>query len=349
MNLPAKIKGYEFPRMKSAGKKKKKTAFHVLTPDTVITLAESALDIPFSNLFRPCNSYINRVFELEQADGAGRIIKFYRPDRWTRKAIQQEHDFLLELAGEEIPVIAPLPLQDGSTLGKFKDMDFALFPKCGGRCLDEFNDDQWLELGRLLARIHNVGAVHEAKDRISLLPAVSTRGQVDLILSSGQIPADLREAFAGVAGEIIDEIQPLFTKMEMIRLHGDCHFGNIIYRPGESFYLIDFDDMVMGPAVQDFWMLLPGILADSFVEADLFLEGYETFRRFDRRTLRLLEPLRAMRYIHYIAWCVHQVREDGKTRAREDFGTPVYWRNEIKDLQDQLERIRKGPARIGNM
>ena len=294
--------------MKSAGKNKKQSAFHVLTPDTVITLAESALDIPFSNLFRPCNSYINRVFELEQADGTGRIIKFYRPDRWTRQAIQEEHDFLLELAGEEIPVIAPLPLKDGSTLGKFKDMDFALFPKCGGRCLDEFNDDQWLELGRLLARIHNVGAVHAAKDRISLLPSVSTRGQVDLILSSGQIPADLREAFAGVAGEIIDEIQPLFTKMEMIRLHGD-----------------------------------------SFVEADLFLEGYETFRRFDRRTLSLLEPLRAMRYIHYIAWCVHQVREDGETRAIEDFGTQVYWQNEIKDLQDQLERIRKGPAPIGNM
>ena len=335
--------------MKRSGKQKNQTAFHILTPDTVITLAESALGVPFSNLYRPCNSYINRVYELEQADGTGRIIKFYRPDRWTRKAIQEEHDFLLELAGQEVPVIAPLRLKDGSTLGKFKGISYALFPKCGGRCLDEFNDDQWMELGRLIARIHNVGAVHGAKARISLVPDVSTRKQVDLILSSGQIPADLTSLFTGVVNEIIDEIQPLFIKTEMIRLHGDCHFGNIIYRPGESFYLIDFDDMVVGPSVQDFWMLLPGLLDDSFVEADLFLEVYETFRRFDRRTLRLIEPLRAMRYIHYIAWCVHQVQEDGETRAIEDFGTPLYWQNEIKDLQDQLERIRKGPAPIGNM
>jgi len=335
--------------MKRSGKQNKQTAFHVLTPDTVITLAESALGVPFSNLYRPCNSYINRVYELEQTDGTGRIIKFYRPDRWTRKAIQEEHDYLLELAEQEVPVIAPLRLKDGSTLGKFREIAYALFPKCGGRCLDEFNDDQWLELGRLLARIHNVGAVHSAKARISLVPAVSTRRQVDLILASGQIPDDLIGPFTGVISEIVNEIQPLFINTEMIRLHGDCHFGNIIYRPGESFYLIDFDDMVMGPPVQDFWMLLPGLLDDSFVEADLFLEGYETFRRFDRRTLCLIEPLRAMRYIHYIAWCVHQVREDGETRAREDFGTPVYWQNEIKDLQDQLERIRKAPAPTGNM
>jgi Ser/Thr protein kinase RdoA (MazF antagonist) len=179
-------------------------------------------------------------------------------------------------------------------------------------------------------------------------PAVSTRGHVDLILASGQIPADLTDPFTRAVNEIIYEIQPLFVNTEMIRLHGDCHFGNIIYRPGESFYLIDFDDMVMGPPVQDFWMLLPGLLDDSFVETDLFLEGYETFRRFDRRTLRLIEPLRAMRYIHYIAWCVHQVREDGETRAREDFGTRAYWQSEIKDLQDQLERIRKSSALIGN-
>jgi Ser/Thr protein kinase RdoA (MazF antagonist) len=332
-----------------SGKQKKQSAFHLLTPDAVINLAESVLNLPFSNLYRPFNSYINRVFELEQEDGIGRIIKFYRPDRWTREALQDEHDFLLELAGQEIPVIAPLQLRDGSTLGTFKGISFALFPKCGGRCLDEFNDDQWLELGRLLARIHSVGAVRQAKARSTLAPDVSTSIHIDTILSSGQIPGDLLGPFTTVVNEIIHEIQPFFNNNDIIRLHGDCHFGNIIYRPGESFYLIDFDDMVMGPPVQDFWMLLPGLLEDSFVEVDLFLEGYETFRRFDRRTLCLIEPLRAMRYIHYIAWCIHQVREDGETRVMTDFGTPTYWQNEIKDLQDQLERIRKGPVRIGNM
>jgi Ser/Thr protein kinase RdoA (MazF antagonist) len=335
--------------MKKSGKQKKQTAFHHLTPDTVITLAESALDTRFSNLYRPFNSYINRVYELEQEDGTGRIIKFYRPDRWTREAIQDEHDFLLELSAEEIPVIAPLRLKDGSTLGIFKDIAFALFPKCGGRCVDEFNDDQWMELGRLMARVHNVGAVRKANARITLAPNVSTGLHLESILSSGQIPVDLLDPFTKVIHEIVHEISPLFENGELIRLHGDCHFANIIFRPGESFYLIDFDDMVMGPPIQDLWMLLPGLLDDSFVEMDLFLEGYETFRRFDRRTLCLIEPLRAMRYIHYIAWCVHQVREDGETRVMADFGTPAYWSNEIKDLQDQLERIRKGPVRVGNM
>jgi len=333
--------------MNVSGTKKNSSAFGVLKPDTVIMLAEKALGLPFSNLYRPCNSYINRVYELEQKDGVRRIIKFYRPDRWTREAVQDEHDFLLELAVQEVPVIAPLQLDNGSTLGKFKDISYAIFPKCGGRCQDEFNDEQWMELGRLLARVHNVGAVHTAGSRIALSPAVSTRGQVEAILSSGLVPLDFLGPFSRVANDLIKEIEPLFVNVQPIRIHGDCHFGNIIHR--ESFFLIDFDDMSMGPAVQDFWMLLPGLVADSFVEADLFLEGYETFRRFDRRTLSLIEPLRAMRFIHYIAWCVHQVKEDGETLAVQGFGTPSYWHNEVKDLSDQLELIRKGPVSIGNM
>jgi Ser/Thr protein kinase RdoA (MazF antagonist) len=338
-----------YPNMEVSVKKKKQKPFHRLTPDAVVNLAETALGVPFSNLFRPFNSYINRVFELKQEDGASRIIKFYRPGRWTPRAIQDEHDFLLELSGEEIPVVAPLRLQDGETLGIYKEIPFAIYPKCGGRCVDEFDDEQWLELGRLLARVHNIGATRKADARLTLAPEISTGLHLETILSSGQIPADFTAPFTKVVSELIREIQPAFSGNEIIRLHGDCHFGNIIYRPGESFYLIDFDDMVTGPPVQDLWMLLPGLLADAFVETDLFLEGYETFRKFDRRTLCLIEPLRAMRYIHYIAWCVHQVREDGETLVMADFGTPAYWSNEIKDLRNQLALIRKGPAQTGNI
>ncbi len=329
-------------------KRQVRSAFHLLTPDTVISLAESALATPFSNLYRPYNSYINRVYELEQKDGTGRIIKFYRPGRWSREAVLQEHEFLLELSGQEIPVISPLRLADGSTLGRYRDVLFALFPKCGGRCLDEYTDDQWLELGRLLARIHNVGAIHDADARLSLGPGTSTRLQHDAIVQSGLVPQELRQAFTAVVDALLDEIEPLFAGIERIRLHGDCHFANIIHRPPESFSLIDFDDMAVGPPVQDFWMLLPGGVDDSFVEVDLFLEGYETFRPFDRRTLRLIEPLRAMRYIHFIAWCVHQVVGDGETRVMENFGSPDYWRQEIDDLQDQLARIRKPWKPKGN-
>jgi Ser/Thr protein kinase RdoA (MazF antagonist) len=153
---------------------------------------------------------------------------------------------------------------------------------------------------------------------------------------------DLLAKYQELTESLITEITPLFDNTEMILIHGDCHFSNLIYRPDESFYIIDFDDMAVGPPVQDFWMLLPGYMEDSLAEINLFLEGYETFRNFDRRTLRLIEPLRAMRYIHYTAWCAHQVAEDGESRVATDFGSHAYWQTEINDLADQLERIRSG-------
>jgi Ser/Thr protein kinase RdoA (MazF antagonist) len=153
------------------------------------------------------------------------------------------------------------------------------------------------------------------------------------------MPADMLGRFKDLTDSLINEISPLFDKAGMIRIHGDCHFSNLIYRPGESFYIIDFDDMVMGPPVQDFWMLLPGHREDSLAEIELFLEGYEMFRDFDTASLRLIEPLRAMRYIHYTAWCAYQFAEDGETRVAEDFGSRHYWQTEMGDLADQLERI----------
>jgi Ser/Thr protein kinase RdoA (MazF antagonist) len=284
-------------------------------------------------------SYINRVYELEADDGGGLIAKFYRPGRWSQEGLQDEHDFLFELSGQEIPVIAPLILRDGSSIGSYKKINFAVFPKTGGRSFDEYNDDQWLELGRLLGRTHNVGAMHLPKDRLTMAPDRSTRQQVDYLLQGSFMPADMLGRFKDLTDSLINEISPLFDKAGMIRIHGDCHFSNLIYRPGESFYIIDFDDMVMGPPVQDFWMLLPGHREDSLAEIELFLEGYEMFRDFDTGSLRLIEPLRAMRYIHYTAWCAYQFAEDGETRLDEDFGSRQYWQTEMGDLADQLEKI----------
>ena len=241
-------------------------------------------------------------------------------------------------------MVAPLKLQDNRTLGRHGKIFFAVFPKKGGRSFDEYNDDQWLELGHLLGRTHSVGANSMPQDRITMAPDRSTRQQVDFILESNLMPSDLLSKYQALTGSLIAEISPMFDGIEMIRIHGDCHFSNLIYRPDESFYLIDFDDMAVGPPVQDFWMLLPGYMEDSLAEIEIFLEGYETFRNFDRRTLRLIEPLRAMRYIHYTAWCAHQVVEDGESRVVEDFGSRAYWQIEINDLADQLERIRSGSS-----
>lgn len=326
--------------MASPKKRLPDTVFQNLTPDKVISLVEKVLGRSCTNLCRPLNSYINRVYELRADDDSGLIAKFYRPRRWSKQALQDEHDFLLELQNEEIPVVAPLVLQNGDTLAGYGDMYFAVFPKKGGRSFDEYNDEQWLEIGRLLGRIHMVGVRRESKDRIVMKPDISMAGQIDYLLGQKFIPPHLTEQFKDVTGQIIATISSLFVGVEMMRIHGDCHFANLLYRPNESFHIVDFDDMAIGPPVQDFWMLLPGYMRESLAEIEIFLEGYETFRAFDRRTLNLIEPLRAMRYIHYIAWCARQVAEDGFSHVAPDFGTAHYWQREINDLQEQFERIR---------
>lgn len=324
-------------------------AFASLTPESVLLAVEKACGLRLTNLCRTLNSYINRVFELQAEDGSGLIAKFYRPNRWSHAALQDEHDFLCELAAQEIPVIRPVALVGGVTLGLHQGIPFAVFPKKGGRSFDEYTEDQWLELGRLLGRVHLVGAQRQPRDRIVMRPDLATRSQLGYILGGDFMDRDLKESFSAVAESMLRVIGPLFKEVPMSRIHGDCHFSNLISRPGESFSLIDFDDMAVGPVVQDFWMLLPGYLQDSLFEVDLFLEGYETFRPFDRRMLQLIEPLRAMRYIHYISWCAHQFAEDGLSRVATDFGTREYWQKEISDLAEQLERIQSAPVQCGNM
>ena len=337
--------------MTSARDKSPEEIFRDLGPDQVLNLVEQAADISLTNLFRPLNSYINRVFELERSDGAGLIVKFYRPGRWNKETIIEEHQFLLELAEAEVPVIPPLSFSGADnegTLGLFEGVPFALFEKKGGRSVDEFNDDQWEQLGRLIGRVHSIGSVTSAPSRPSMSPLASTRQQLDYLMSTNLLSERFKDQFSAAVMAIIAETAPLFEQVRLIRIHGDCHFSNIIHRPGESFYLIDFDDMVMGPPIQDIWMLLPGSLEDAFVEMDIFLEGYETFHPFDRRSFNLIEPLRAMRFIHYITWCGYQVAVDGHTRVIPDFGTDEYWQREIEDLYDQLERIKDTRVPMGN-
>lgn len=317
------------------------TPFAPLNPDSILTCVEKAADCRLLNVCRPHSSYINRVYELQNEDGTFFIAKFFRPGRWSEQALQDELQFVRDCDERDIPVVAPLKLADGTYLGDYRGIRFTLYPRCGGRLVDEYSDEQWLELGRLLSRVHNAGAIRKANDRNLLHPQHTTRNQVDYILANNLVPDSLAPSFSKIADEIINDIAADFTNVENIRIHGDCHGGNLIYRPGESFYIIDFDDMVVGPTIQDFWMLLPGPFDESRLELSLLLEGYETFRTFDRRTLRLIEPLRAMRFIHYISWCGWQFIEDGETRIDESFGSYNYWTKEIADLEDQLQIIRR--------
>lgn len=329
--------------------RKVKSSFGEMGPDKVLALVEREMGTRCNNLFRPLNSYINRVYEVETVGRKRLVVKFYRPGRWSREAILDEHKYLEDLKAKEIPVIKPMKLQSGQTLASDDGVWFAIFPKCGGRSVDEFSDDQWLQLGRLLGRVHQVGETSKAKHRVVMAPHRSSWQQLQYLLESPVVPEDLKTSLEQIVKMIIEEIKPSFQQKDYIRIHGDCHFSNVIYRPGESFYLIDFDDMAMGLPVQDIWMLLPGDVAEAYTELELFLEGYETFRPFDRRTLRLIEPLRAMRFIHYMSWCAKQVEGDGETRVIDGFGSREYWQREIDDLKDQLKRIREGSEGVGNL
>lgn len=313
--------------------------FSALLPDTVINAVEGVLGARCTNLCRPLNSYINRVYEVGLADGGYVIAKFYRPGRWSRAALQDELDFLQELEAAEVPVVAPLADQNGTRLHALAGIWFALFPKKGGRPLEEPDAGAWTQLGRLIARMHTVGAGRMPQDRIRLHPRQSMLGHLRYILDSGTVSAQYRDAYESAGLGIIDLIAPLFEDVATLRLHADCHRGNILHRPGEGYHLLDFDDMAVGPAVQDLWLILPDRLSRARTELELLLEGYETFLEFPRATLRLIEPLRAMRFIHYTAWCARQKADGGFARLAPNWGAMPFWRQALADLETQRQEI----------
>ena len=309
-------------------------------PDAVMDVAERASGRRASGICRPLTSYINRVYEIGLEDGGFLVAKFYRPGRWTREALQDEHDFLLELAAADIPVVAPLADGQGRTLLEENGMFFALFPRLGGRPCDEPSRDEWLQIGRLIGRIHQVGAQKAAAHRLSLDPRKSSRTHLDFLRDSGAIPREVECRYLDVAQGLLDRIAPMFDGIGTQRLHGDLHRMNLLWRPGEGFRAIDFDDMAMGPAIQDLWMLLPDRLPAARPEFELLLEGYDTFAEYDDAQTRLIEPLRAMRYLHYAAWCARQKADGGRGLLTAEWGNADFWRRELADLQRQAQDIR---------
>ncbi len=316
--------------------------FSHLTPDHVIEHVEQAIGKRCTNLCRQLNSYINRVYEVQAEDGTWIIIKFYRPGRWSHAALLDEVKFLRELRSEEILVVAPLSDRDDGLHEDAHGVYFTLFPKMGGRPLVEPPPERWVELGRLLARTHEVGARHLPEDRIYMHPEHVTLDHLDVILASEFPHEYLRDQYGEAVDDLIDLIAPLFDDAELIRIHGDCHPQNLLDRPGEPLYLIDFDDMAVGPPVQDFWMLLPDRPGKAKHELDLILEGYELFRELPPESFALVEPLRAMRFIHFTAWCARQKVDGGFNRLSPDWGSAAHWKKEIDDLRRQIEVIRQG-------
>jgi Ser/Thr protein kinase RdoA (MazF antagonist) len=309
------------------------SVWHELTPDNMFHSVEEALNIKLSNICLKRNSYINRVYELEKEEGAERfIVKFYRPGRWSAETILEEHRFLNDLAKNEIAVIPPLAI-GGKTLFPCGDILFAVFPKKGGRTLDEFDREGWVTLGRILARVHTIGEKHRSARRIRWEPENATREHIAIIFEHEFILPDFKKSLMTVSDLFIKIAKPLFTGEGSILLHGDCHKGNLIVRPGEGIFMVDFDDCCVGPPVQDLWMLLPDKPANSPNELGWFMEGYEVFRRFDRDSLKLVPALRGMRLLHYAAWLAVQSGEPDFKVNFPEAGKPRYWNELIRELQ----------------
>ncbi len=317
--------------------------FDLLTPEAVLAAVEGAFPVALDGTIVTYPSYINRVYGLQTDEGEGLVAKFYRPGRWTDEAIAEEHQFLRSLADAEIPVVAPIADADGETLAELTVGDsgseaaflFALFPKRGGRNFDPESDDDWLRLGGVVGRIHAVGGIEGAPSRLTCLPGRLTAGAVEELIAAQVVHPDLRAEFEELAREIVELMIPAFQGSPLRRLHGDCHRGNILDRPGEGLLVIDFDDMMNGPAVQDLWLLLPGRADESRRELALLVEGYELFVAFDRESLRLIEPLRFMRMLYFLAWRARQRHDHWFKREFPDWGTKAFWIREIEDLREQ--------------
>ena len=321
-----------------------------LSPDVVLD-ALAGVGLMGDGRLAALNSYENRVYQVWLEDGSRVVCKFYRPGRWSDAAIAEEHAFSLALADAEIPVVAPLAVR-GATLHHHAGFSFSVSPWRGGRQpeLDDFEVLEWI--GRFLARIHTVGAAQPFAQR----PAISVQafGQEphDWLLQHGDISPAQRTAWSRVCLQALEQVGRAFSAhgCQSIRLHGDCHPGNVLWvpadEPGGGPHFVDLDDARMGPAAQDLWMLLSGDRAQRSLQLSTLVEGYEQFRPFDRRELALIEPLRTLRLIHYSAWLARRWHDPIFPIHFPWFGTEAYWGEQVQLLQGQLAAMDEEPLRI---
>ncbi|MDC7225091.1 MAG: serine/threonine protein kinase [Spirochaetales bacterium] len=307
--------------------------FYDLTPFVVMEAVENAGLKPDGSSLQ-LNSMENRVYDLGLEDGSHVVAKFYRPGRWTREQIEEEHRFLALLDREEIPVCSPREFPGGGTINEAEGIYYALWPRTGGRQVDEFNEEQLKMLGRYLGRIHLAGEQIPFRHR----PRLNLKRMVEepiAIVETTEAENSLKERFARLARQTGERYEELSRGIEQISLHGDCHTGNLL-NDENRFFFLDFDDALTGPAVQDIWMLLGG---DDYAQRlELLLEGYETFRPFDRRELKLIEPLRALRMIYYVGWVAKRHEDPAFRHSFPHWGTRDYWEQEIADLEKQTGR-----------
>lgn len=324
--------------------------FDHLLPDQIFGTAEDQGLRPTGVLF-PLNSYENRVYEIgiedeETGKPTAIVAKYYRPGRWSEETIAEEHRFVAALAEAEIPVVAHLPLKKHlartPTLAKTADgIFYAFFPKFRGREHAEITDDDRKWLGRQLARMHNIGASFEAPHRMRLTTETYGRNSLAFILTQEFLPPDLKQSIEAHLQKALDLTEPHFHRdWKPILVHGDCHPGNILWNK-DGPHLLDFDDMVVAPAVQDVWMLFNGTEDEKRGQKKVFLEGYEVFRPFDEASLVLSEPLRTLRLIRYAAWVGQRYEEPAFQRAFPYYRERRYWEEYLQGIKEQISLLQE--------
>ncbi|KXJ60057.1 MAG: serine/threonine protein kinase [Alteromonas sp. Nap_26] len=321
--------------------------FSGLSPDTILDALETQGIFLQSGLLA-LNSYENRVYQFLAEDNQRYVVKFYRPGRWSDAQILEEHSFAQELLENEIPLAAPLAL-NGQTLHHFDvegtDYRFTLFPSVGGRQFENDNLDQLEWMGRFIGRIHRVAQSKPFQHRPSIAVDSYLDAPKQVLEQSQLLPAHLKTAFFAILNPVIETTKSAFCSHDNIRLHGDCHPGNILWRDGPTF--VDLDDARMGPAIQDLWMMLSGDRQQQLLQLDTLVEAYEEFHTFDTAQLSLIEPLRAMRMVHYMAWLSHRWEDPAFPRAFPWFAEDKYWEGQILALKEQLAALNEPPLKLG--
>ena len=336
-------------------------AFESLTPDVVLDALDS-VGLRGDGRLTALSSYENRVYQVQLEDGSAVVAKFYRPDRWSDLQIQEEHDFAAELMAAEIPAIGPLQLL-GATLHHFGGFTFSVSPRRGGRA-PELDDGEVLEwIGRFLARIHTVGAKKPFASRPRLDVQSFGVESMQWLLEHDKVPLDVQSSWTRVCTSAIDLVagyavltgsrsqkDPENSGIRILRLHGDCHPGNILWTPanaaaaaGPGPHFVDLDDARSGPAVQDLWMLLSGDRSQRTRQLGMLIDGYEQFRDFDRAELVLIEPLRTLRLIHYSAWLARRWDDPTFPVNFPWFGSSDYWQGQVQMLEEQVEAMQEEP------
>jgi len=319
-----------------------------LTPDRILNAVES-LGLRCDGRLLALNSYENRVYQIGIEESAPVIAKFYRPLRWTDEAILEEHRFTLELAEREIPVVAPLVDQTGRTLHEFEGFRFTISPRQPGRA-PELDDPDTLEwMGRFIGRIHAVGAIESFAHRPTI--SIETFGvePYRYIIDNGFIPPDLEAAYISTVEDALQRVRAAFARAEPvthIRLHGDCHPGNVLWSDAGP-HFVDFDDCRMGPAMQDIWMLLSGDRTEMTHQLSDFMEGYKEFHDFNPRELLLMEALRTLRLIHYSGWLAQRWSDPAFPASFPWFNTQRYWQDQILALREQAALMDEPPLFLG--